>query len=185
MTLNSSLWIAASSSLKLPASALCGHVPLRSGARHAMERQILSPRGGGSQARYIRRCAAAARYGYAVEEVVRIPVGGRGLDAAAVGAALGDDLALEQPEAGGRSVDMDPATATLVVGLATAVPSIISAVAAAWSRFRRPSQASAALVIETTGQDVVIRVGEDGTVAPADVAALPESPRQILRIHLR
>ena len=116
---------------------------------------------------------------------VRIPVGGRGLDAAGVSDALGDDLNVEKGGAEGRSVDMDPATATLVVGLATAVPALISAVAGAWSKFRRPSPTAASLVIETAGEDVVIRVGEDGTIAEADAAALPESPQQILRIHLR
>jgi hypothetical protein len=41
------------------------------------------------------------------------------------------------------------------------------------------------LIIETTRQDVAIRVGDDGTVSEADAAALPESARQILRIELR
>ena len=116
---------------------------------------------------------------------VRIPVGGRGLDAAGLADVLGDGLTVEQGGAGGRSVDMDPATVELVVGLASAVPALISAVAAAWSKFRRPSSAPATLVIETAGEDVVIRVGADGTVAESDAAALPDSPRQILRIHLR
>lgn len=116
---------------------------------------------------------------------LRIPVGGRGLDAASVINALGDDLSVEPAGAGGRSVDMDPATATLVVGLATAVPALISAVAGAWARFRGPSPTPAWLMVETTGGDVVIHVGENGTVAEADADALPESPRQILRIHLR
>jgi hypothetical protein len=120
-----------------------------------------------------------------VDDVVRIPIAGRGVDAAGLTEALGDDLTLEQPVAGARSVDMDPATATLVVGIATNLPALIKAVASAWGKFRHRSHALASVVIETTGADVVIRVGEDGTVAEADVAALPESPRQILQIHLR
>ena len=116
---------------------------------------------------------------------MRIPVGGRGLDAAGVTDALGDDLKTDQSGADGRSVDMDPVTVTLVVGLASAVPDLISAVAGAWARFRRPSPTPASLVIETVGEDVLIRIGEDGTVAEGATDRLPESPKQILRIHLR
>lgn len=132
-----------------------------------------------------------------VADTTSIPVAGRGLTGEQVGAALeglGDDVRIDASAQAPRSIDMDPATASLVVGLATAVPQLIAAVAAAWGRHRKrgdaPSSAPATVVVETAGAEIVVHVGADGALTgedsrPLDEASLPASPRQIVRIHLR
>jgi hypothetical protein len=125
---------------------------------------------------------------------VRIPVGGRGLDSERVGevlASAGDTVRVESDAAARRSVDMDPATVSMVVDVALAVPALLTAVAGAWSRFKkRSSPAPATVVVETAGDEVTVRIAAGGGLTtedgePVDAAALPSSADQIVRIHLR
>jgi hypothetical protein len=125
-------------------------------------------------------------------DTARIPVSGRGLTKEEVRTVLENaDLGVEPTGSAPQSVDMDPATATLVVGLATAVPALITSISGAWARFRKGSSpAASTVVLETAADEVVLRVGGDGTLAaedggPLDIAALPSSPGDIVRIHLR
>jgi hypothetical protein len=122
----------------------------------------------------------------------RIPVSGRGLTKEQVGAVLDSaELGVDSAATAPQSVNMDPATATLVVGLATAVPALITSIAGAWALFRKGSSpAACTVVVETATDEVVLRVVGDGTLAagdggPVNVMALPSSPRDIVRIHLQ
>jgi len=125
-------------------------------------------------------------------DTARIPVSGRGLTTEQVRTVLAEaGLGAEPVASASQSVDMDPATATLVVGLTTAVPALITSIAGVWARFRKGSSpAATTVVVETAADEVVLRVGGDGTLAaedggPLDAAALPSSPGAIVRIYLR
>ena len=93
----------------------------------------------------------------------------------------------------GASVDMDSGTVSMVVDLATAVPALLTAIAGAWSQFKKRSSPAAApgtVVVETAGDEVTVRITSGGALAtedgePVDPAALPSRPEQIVRIHLR
>jgi hypothetical protein len=127
-------------------------------------------------------------------ERVRIPVGGRGLVSERVAEVLGsagDDVRVESDADARRSVDMDSGTVSMVVDLATAVPTLLTAIAGAWSQFKkRSSSAPATVVVETAADEVTVRITAAGELAtedgePVDPAALPSTPRTIVRIHLR
>jgi hypothetical protein len=128
-----------------------------------------------------------------VADETEIPIAARGLSGAEIEAALtGADLHLEARSGTSRSFDMDPATASLVVGIVTAAPKVIEAVATAWGKFKKRRDGRAApatVVVETEAAEIVIRVSAEGKLTnengePLGEDALPSSPKQIVRIHL-
>ena len=127
---------------------------------------------------------------------VRIPVGGRGLVSERVAEVLGsagDQVSVESDAVARRSVDMDSGTVSMVVDLATAVPALLTAIAGAWSQFKKrsaPASPPATVVVETAGDEVTVRIAAGGGLAtedgePVDPATLPSTAGQIVRIHLR
>lgn len=121
-----------------------------------------------------------------------------------------DDLAAivaaaELSEAGGErpgsrsGMRLDAATGEVVVGLATAVPSIITALLLVWDRWKpkpnddaegRGERRSATIIIEGVDHDVTVSATDEGQLVDSNghllrSQDLPGSAAEILRIRLK